>query len=295
MYNAMLKVFVEVADCGSFTKAANSLYISATSIMKQMNILEEHIGLQLLSRTPRGVHLTEAGKSIYRDAKYMIQYSEEAIDRAYQAQTVNRHTIRVGTSALYPCKNLMDLWNRVSDEHPEFRLKVVPFEDTNTSTAHRDIGKKYDLIIGVHDSTIEDDFCQLLELGKSYFCLTMSKKHRLAKKEHITIPDLYNETLMIMKPGNSPINDQIRHDIEKNHPQITLVDAPHYYDIEVFNYCEENDYILLALDRWNDIHPSLATVPFEVPYSIPYGIVYSAEPNEGTKRLLKIVSLLLHD
>lgn len=53
MYNAMLKVFVEVADCGSFTKAANSLYISATSIMKQMNILEEHIGLQLLSRTPR--------------------------------------------------------------------------------------------------------------------------------------------------------------------------------------------------------------------------------------------------
>ena len=104
MYNAMLKVFVEVADQGSFTKAAESLYISSTAIMKQMNILEEHIGLQLLIRTPRGIRLTDAGKSIYKDAKFMIQYSEEAIDRAYQAEAINRQTIRVGTSALYPCK-----------------------------------------------------------------------------------------------------------------------------------------------------------------------------------------------
>ena len=78
----MLKVFVEVADRGSFTKAAESLYISSTAIMKQMNILEEHIGLQLLIRTPRGIHLTEAGMSVYKDAKFLIQYSEEAIDRA---------------------------------------------------------------------------------------------------------------------------------------------------------------------------------------------------------------------
>ena len=98
-----------------------------------------------------------------------------------------------------------------------------------------------------------------------------------------------------MKPGNSPINDQIRQDIEKGHPQIAIADAPHYYDIEVFNYCEENDYILLTLDGWNDIHPSLVTIPFEVPYSIPYGIVYSTEPNKGTKRFLEIVSSILQN
>ena len=51
MHNAMLEVFVEVADRGSFTKAAETLYISSTAIMKQMNILEEHLGLQLLIRT----------------------------------------------------------------------------------------------------------------------------------------------------------------------------------------------------------------------------------------------------
>lgn len=295
MYNAMLKVFVEVADRGSFTKAAESLYISSTAIMKQMNILEEHIGLQLLIRTPRGIQLTEAGKSVYKDAKFMIQYSEEAIDRAYQAEAINRQTIRVGTSALYPCKNLMDLWGRISDEYPEFRLKVIPFEDTNTGSAYRDIGKKYDLITGIYDPAAAGGLCRFLELGNRRFCLAMSKKHRLSKKESISIPDLYGETLMIMKPGNSPINDKIRQDIEKGHPQIALADAPHYYDIEVFNYCEENDYILLTLDGWNDIHPSLVNILFEVPYSIPYGIVYSTEPSKGTKRFLEIVSSILQN
>lgn len=293
MYNAMLKSFVEVADRGSFTKAAESLYVSSTAIMKQMNLLEEHIGLQLLIRTPRGVHLTEAGKSVYKDAKFMMQYSEKAIERAYQAKAASRHLIRVGTSALYPCKNLMDLWSRVSDEHPEFRLKVIPFEDTATSAAHRDIGKRYDLITGVYDSSINSDFCQLFELGKCRFCVAMSKKHRLSKKDRLSITDLYGETLMIMKPGSSPVNDQVRSDIEKEHPQIKVADAPQFYNMEVFNACEENDYLLLTLDNWTDIHPSLATVPFEVPYSIPYGILYSTEPSESTKRFLKIVSSIL--
>mgnify|MGYP002574371263 CR=1 FL=1 len=39
MYNSQLTVFVCVADCGSFTKAASKLYISPTAVMKQMNAL----------------------------------------------------------------------------------------------------------------------------------------------------------------------------------------------------------------------------------------------------------------
>ena len=39
MYNHMLDTFIAVADCGSFTKASQQLYISPTAIMKQMNAL----------------------------------------------------------------------------------------------------------------------------------------------------------------------------------------------------------------------------------------------------------------
>ncbi len=51
MYNHMLDTFIAVADCGSFTKAAERLYISPTAVMKQMNALESHLDLKLIERT----------------------------------------------------------------------------------------------------------------------------------------------------------------------------------------------------------------------------------------------------
>ena len=53
MYNPQLKIFVAVADCGSFTKAAESLFITPPAVMKQINALEKHLDLKLLERTPQ--------------------------------------------------------------------------------------------------------------------------------------------------------------------------------------------------------------------------------------------------
>ena len=75
MYNKRLETFICVADLGSFSKAAEALYISSTAIIKQINLLEQELGLQLFERTHRGISLTKAGRSIYGDAKYLIQYS----------------------------------------------------------------------------------------------------------------------------------------------------------------------------------------------------------------------------
>ncbi len=82
MFNSQLTVFVCVADCGSFNKAAEKLYISPPSVMKQINALEKHLDLKLLDRTNQGIHLTAAGQVIYRHAKYLFDYSAKAIEEA---------------------------------------------------------------------------------------------------------------------------------------------------------------------------------------------------------------------
>ena len=82
MYNSYLDTFICVADCGSFNKAAEQLFISPTAVMKQINALEKQLDLILLNRTAKGITLTKAGESIYKDAKYMIAYSEQAIKKA---------------------------------------------------------------------------------------------------------------------------------------------------------------------------------------------------------------------
>ena len=102
MYNPVLDTFITVVDCGSFTKAAEHLYISPTAIMKQMNSLENHLNLKLIERTPSGIHLTPAGKVIYKDAKFMIDYSKKSIASANAAAVAHDTTFCVGTSLLNP-------------------------------------------------------------------------------------------------------------------------------------------------------------------------------------------------
>lgn len=68
MYNPQLETFLRVADAGSFNKAAEELFITPPAVIKQITSLESSLDLKLFIRSPRGLKLTEAGKSIYRDA-----------------------------------------------------------------------------------------------------------------------------------------------------------------------------------------------------------------------------------
>lgn len=127
MFNHNLTAFVYAIDSGSFTKAADKLFITPTAVMKQINSLESHLDLKLIERTSQGVRLTPAGEVIYRDAKFLFDFSKRSIENAKQAANVHDKTFRVGTSLLYPAKAFMDLWYKVSGQFPDYKLHLVPF------------------------------------------------------------------------------------------------------------------------------------------------------------------------
>ena len=175
MYNPQLTAFVCAADCGSFTKAAEKLYLSPTAVMKQVNALEAHLQMQLISRTNQGIRLTPAGESVYADAKYLIDYSARAIRRAQQRMSDYEKTFCVGTSILNPCKPFVDLWGKVSDHFPEYRLNIVPFEDEHTTILQEisALGEKFDFLVGVCDSAKWLLHCHFLQLGTYRKCVAV--------------------------------------------------------------------------------------------------------------------------
>lgn len=291
MFNRQLITFVCVADCGSFTKAAEKLYVSPTSVMKTMNALEAHLDLKLTKRTPAGVRLTPAGEVIYRDAKFLFDYSRRSIAGARQAMHACGQMFCVGTSLLNPAKPFMDLWYQVNQDFPDYKLHLVPFEDNHEGILCEisKLGEKFDFLIGVCDSKMWLNRCRFLPLGRYKKMIAVSKEHRLAKRTSVQAEDLYGETLMMVKEGDSAVNDAIREDIKKKHPQIRIEDTPHFYDISVFNRCAETQNILLTLECWKEVHPGLATIPVEWDYSIPYGLLYSLDPPDDVERFIDIV------
>lgn len=294
MYNHLLDTFIAVADCGSFTKAAEQLYISPTAVMKQMNTLEKHLDVKLIERTSSGINLTSAGELIYRDAKFMIDYSAKSIAGAKVAMYTYSTTFCVGTSLLNPAKPFMDLWYKVNKDFPEYKIHLVPFEDNHEGIISEIsmLGEKFDFLIGVCNSKIWLNLCNMMPLGSYKKMVAVPRGHRLAEKSMIELEDLYGETLMMVKRGDSEVNDFIRNDLEKNHPQIHIEDTPQFYDMSVFNHCAENGKVLLTIECWQDVHPGLVSVPVNWDYSIPYGLMYSLDAPEDILRFVEAVKMI---
>lgn len=297
MFNPQLSAFVCVADCGSFTKASEKLFISPTAVMKQINSLEKHLNLKLLIRSAQGVHLTPAGEVIYRDARFLFDYSEHSIENAQKAMQDHDMTFRVGTSLLNPAKPFMDLWYRANREFLNHKLHLVPFEDNHEGILSEisQLGKKFDFLVGVCDSKMWLDKCNMLILGKYQKMCAVPREHRLAGKSYLNLSDLYGETLMMVAEGDSGVNDFIRNDLKRNHPQIKIEDTPHFYDVSVFNRCAETKNVLLTLECWKEVHPALVTIPVNWEYSSPYGLLYSATPSPDVQRFVSTIKIMQHE
>lgn len=297
MYNHMLDTFIAVADCGSFTKASQQLYISPTAIMKQMNALESHLELKLIERTPSGVQLTSSGEIIYRNSKFMIDYSRKSIAEAKASVYANDTTFCVGTSLLNPAKPFMDIWYYVNKDFPEYKLHLVPFEDNHEGILSEieKLGKKFDFLIGVCDSKAWLSRCNFLPLGRYQKMIAVSREHHLTKKDRIDLEDLYGETLMMVKQGDSGVNDFIRNDLQRYHPKIRIEDTPQFYDSSVFNRCAETRKVLLTIECWQEVHPGLVSIPVNWDYSIPYGLLYSFDAPEDVLRFVERVKALRNE
>lgn len=292
MYNPQLDTFICVVEAGSFSKAAEELYISAPAVIKQINSLENSLDLQLFERTHRGLIITEAGKSLYQDAKYLIQYSKESLIRAQEAMNHNEEIIRVGISPMTPPEVFVELWPKIQKIYPEMKFKLITFENTSENAREilANMGKNIDVIAGIFDETmLELRGCDGTEISREPFCVAVSIHHRLAKKEKITLDDLAGENLMLMQRGWSYYGDMLRDDMMKNHPEINIVDF-NLYNVEAFNRCENNNEVLLAFKSWESVHPLIRIIPVEWDYTMPFGILHSKKPSIKVKRLINAIN-----
>ncbi len=288
MYNYMLETFVAVAESGSFSKAAERMFMSPTAVMKQINSLEKHFDLRLFERRPSGIRLTSSGAVILRDARLIINFSQKSVAEAKRAERSADNIFCVGSSLLNPAKPFFDLWYKLNSSFSDFKLNVVPFNDNCDGILSEisALGEKFDFLVGVCDSKTWLNRCNMLELGHYRKMVAVPREHRLAQKDIIEIEDLYGETLMMVKRGDSGLNDFLRNDLERFHPEIKIESTQQFYDLSVFNRCIKTGCVLLTIECWRDVHPGIVTIPVNWDYTIPYGLLYSLKPSENVQRFL---------
>lgn len=92
---AAIEAFVAVAECGSFSQAAERLHASKSVVSRQIGALEAELGARLLHRTTRALTLTEAGRSYLERATRILADLAEANASVGQLQAAPRGRLRV--------------------------------------------------------------------------------------------------------------------------------------------------------------------------------------------------------
>lgn len=291
MYNLQLENFIRTAEAGSFNKAAGEAHITVAAMIKQINSLEADIGVTLFIRTRRGLALTHAGESFYKDAKYMIEYNRKAVARAKAVMKEETNVVRIGTSPMMPAQLLTNLWPQIHQYCSDVSFQLVPFENTpeNAREILKNLGENIDVVPGVFDETLLNlRRCAGFEISKEPICCAVSIYHPLAKKDKLTMEDLYGENLMIIHRGWSRFMDEVRDEILGNQLPVNLVDFD-FYDVDIFNQCERQKNVLLVIEKWSCVHPMMKVIPVDWEYAISFGILYPFRPSVMLNRFLDAV------
>lgn len=93
-----MKIFVQVAESGSLTKAAQQLHLSVSSISVIMAKLEDELKVKLLNRSTRSLALTEAGEVFYRGCCRTLEEARLAQENMYSFNNHPAGVLRVGCS-----------------------------------------------------------------------------------------------------------------------------------------------------------------------------------------------------
>lgn len=288
MLNRQITTFICCANCGSFTAAAERLFISPPAVMKQINELEARLCMPLFQRTSKGLTLTKAGETFLEDCRYMAKYSEDAVERARAAESEENQTvIRIGASMLYTADWLFSLMKKHEQEFKPFGIQLTRYLDDSEKLLQilNCVGKDMDFATVFGDSAEWPKHCGLLIFGQEKIKILMSRKHRLAERESLTPDDLRGENILVFKKGVSPILDSVREELGRI--QGLKIHSTSYYEVGTFNKCEEKNCLMLTLDSWANIHPSLITKDIDWDYTMPYGLIYPLNIRGAAARFLE--------
>lgn len=294
MINPQLETFITVASLGSFSKAADELFVSPTAIMKQINMLENRLKVKLFVRTNHGLELTEAGKSLVIDAKFVSEYSARAIDKAKSiGDKESSKSIRIGTSIMTPVRFLLDIWTQIQSYIPQIKIELIPFENTpeNAREILRHLGQHIDLVAGIYNDKLStDNGFAVKHICNKKIHIAVPLTSHLASKEVLNADDLIESGLLLINQGWNEYIDSIRDALSAKGACIYDFD---FFNINAFNRAVKVNIPIIAIDGWENIHPLLKIIPIDWEFVVPFGIMYSPKPSDSVKQFIKMLNNII--
>ena len=121
---SQISAFVAVVECQSASKAAEKLGVAVSAVSRRLKELESGLGVQLLQRTTRKMHLTEAGEKFYRRCNRLLEDFDEAKQEASSAATELGGTLKIATPLSFGVAHLSPAIAAFMHLHPQIKIDL---------------------------------------------------------------------------------------------------------------------------------------------------------------------------
>lgn len=187
-----LKYFVEIVDAGSYTRAAEHLYIAQSALSRQIKELESDIQVCLLQRDSRHIELTQAGQLFYARSKRILEDLDDTIVQAHHVSKGEQGRIRMlHSSSVTLSATIGDIFNKLLIQFPGVSLDIsrAPSEH---QAVEIDEGRAD---FGLVRLPILRKFphIQTTKVFDEKLVVAVSRNHRFSQRSSIDIADLRDE------------------------------------------------------------------------------------------------------
>jgi LysR family transcriptional regulator, hca operon transcriptional activator len=184
-----LRYFIAVAETGSLTEAAEKrLHTSQPSLSRQIRDLENHVGVELLSRSVHGVELTAAGKAFLDHARLALMQVDAAVETARRAAQPTRKTFSIGFQTGHEMNWLPRAMHVLRDEMKN--IQVMVSSDYSPDLAEALVRGRLDLAF----LRVEPDYdLEYHVVDREPLIVLMPSDHRLTAREAVRPQDLVGE------------------------------------------------------------------------------------------------------
>jgi len=199
MTTNQIQYFITLAETLSYTAAAKYLFITQSNLSRQIQAMEDELGMSLFVRHTRNIKLTPGGVILYQRFKRIMKDYDDAIEEAVLASKGLEGQLAVEILDIIDiAKYYPTLLHAVRTAHPNLELKL---RRRSLGELIRDLHEnRADLILTFGFSTYNQPDLITIDVGLFDSCIMLSKNHPLAGKKDLNLNDLREEEFVQLDP-----------------------------------------------------------------------------------------------
>ena len=196
-----LEAFVEVAEGGSFSKAAKNLYLTQPTISAHISALEKELEVRLFVRNTKEVSLSDDGKDLYRYAKQITDLEKAIEERFYMDSDDGKHFITIAASTIPAQYLLPKVLMCYRERYPKEQIKIMETDSSEVVTQVVD----HMVDVGFTGTVLEKKHCKYIPFYKDELAVITpdTPEYRILKEQNRDDIDWIKRKPLILREEGS--------------------------------------------------------------------------------------------